>query len=147
MFHASLLWGSVASTIKETVGDAKFQELDGMFIRGSFDRDLTSACKLKDEAFEVGHLAFVQRYFSLQMVQPEVSQMKEQEFRLFKLKLTAEEIKWKAYLMRVHSWHSKTSEATYNYHATLHELRWQTTDTICSEQFPVVICSDSREAG
>ena len=133
--------------IKETVGATKFEELDGMFIRGSFDRDLTSACKLKDEAFEVGHLAFVQRYFSLQMVQPEVSQMKETEFKLFKLRLNAEENKWKAYLMRVHTWHSKTSEANYNYNATLHALRWQTTDRVCSEQFPVVICSDTREAG
>jgi hypothetical protein len=146
VFHSCLLWGSVAGTIKDTVGVAKFQELDGMFARGSFDRDLMSACKLKDEVFDVAHLAFVQRYFALQVNQPEVSQVRETEFKLFKLRLQAETSNWKAFLMRLHGWHSKTSEAKYNYNATLHTLRWTTTDNHCSQNFPTCWCSDVREA-
>jgi len=148
VFQLSMLWGASQDKIKEAVGRQKFEELEGMFVRGSFDKDLAAATKLKDENFQVARLAFMQHFFEAQQESdtPQTSQVKEVEFKLFKLKLVQEQNHWKSHLMRVHEWHTKTHEAKHNLNSTLHALRQECVETHCSDRFPTCICSETREA-
>jgi hypothetical protein len=104
--------------------------------------------KLKDENFQVARLAFMQHFFEAQQEgdTTQTSQVKEVEFKLFKLKLVQEQNTRKSHLMRVHEWHTKTHEAKHNLNSTLHALRQECVETHCSDRFPTCICSETREA-
>jgi len=50
-FQVCMLWGAISGDILALVGQHKFEELQGMFLRGSLDRDLTGQVKLRSETF------------------------------------------------------------------------------------------------
>lgn len=146
-FQVSMLWGSIVDEIKALVGERKFEELQGMFLRGSLDRDLACQVKLKCEDFELRSLGFLQTQEDVEMAaQASKSNTVIGEFRLLSVRLSAEQTAWQQHLAQVHAWRAKTHQAKIDLNTTIYNLRVAAVDAHCAAAFPIFPCEKTREA-
>lgn len=146
-FQVSMLWGSIVDEIKAAVGERKHEELQGMFLRGSLDRDLAGQVKLKCEDFELRTLGFLQTQEDVEMAaQASKSNTAIGEFKVLGVRLSAEQTAWQQYLAQVHSWRAKTHQAKIDLNITIYNLRVAAVDAHCTSSFPILPCEKTREA-
>ena len=127
------MWGHFAPEIEEVVGSTKFNQMSAQLARGMFDRDLAAQMKLRNDM--------------------QVSQEAEQagtvtdvEFKLFKVRLQAEQTLWSQHISRVHEWHTRTHEAKHDAAMQIHNMRVEKVDAYCTESFPTTLVPQAKEA-
>ena len=146
-FQVCMLWGSLSSEISVMIGPHKFEELQGMFFRGSLDRDLLGQVKLKNEDFELKTLGFLQTQEDVEMAaQTSRTSATSSEFNLLKIRLKAEQTAWVQYLAQVHAWRSKTHQAKHDLNTTIYNLRVAAVDSHCAASFAVYPCEKTNQA-
>lgn len=145
VFQISMLWGSIKDDILIFIGQSRYEELKGMFERGTLDKDLGQQVKLRNEHFEIKHLSFLQTTTDIapELV-PESSG--ELQFKVLKVKLREEVSAWQAHCAAVHEWECQTHEARHDKHTLLHKLRLDAVNQHCDASFPVVACGVGQES-
>ena len=146
-FQVCMLWGALSDEILALIGHRKFEELQGMFFRGSLDRDLLGQVKLKNEDFELKTLGFLQTQEDVEMAaQTSRTSATSSEFNLLKIRLKAEQTAWVQYLAQVHAWRSKTHQAKVDLNTTIYNLRVAAVDSHCAASFAVYPCEKTKQA-
>ena len=145
VFLVSMLWHAIDGDLQNATTPARFQDLLGMFLRGSFDKDLAAQVLLKNEQFDVRHLSFMQSHTEVEQVSQDVN-VPSMEYKLFSVKLLTEQNMWAQHLAQLHEWESKTHQAQHEYFQTVHDLRTTAVDSHSSTCFPVIACGAVTEA-
>ena len=140
------MWGHFASEIEEVVGSTKFNQMSAQLARGMFDRDLAAQVKLRNEGLLLEHFSFMQSHMQVSQEAEQAGTVTDVEFKLFKVRLQAEQTLWSQHISRVHEWHTRTHEAKHDAAMQIHNMRVEKVDAHCTESFPTTLVSQAKEA-
>jgi hypothetical protein len=141
-----MFWASIQENIVQQVSATRASDLDAMFYRGSFDKELANQVKCKNEDFELRHLSFLQAHDAEADVGAGgVEKVASVEFQLFKMQLLSEQTRFQTYVAQLRDWTTQSQQSQRQYHETVHNLRTEAVDDHCSRAYRVVISAATKE--
>jgi hypothetical protein len=145
-FQTSMFWASIQGIVSERVSSTRMNELDAMFYRGSFDKELANQVKCKNEDFELKHLSFMQVQDAGDEVGAGgVEKVTAVEFQLFKMQLLSEQTRFQTYAAQLRDWTTQSQQSQHQYHETVFKLRSTAVDEHCSQAYRVVLSLATKE--